>query len=170
MNFGNLSLLCWNVRGLGDPAKCFVAKDTIRASCASIFCIQEMKLNEISFAKFHSFAPAKYIEYAALPSTGSRGGTLTAWTSDYTLNTSYTLTFSTTVILTNNLGFTLMVTNTYGPTSNTFKHELITELRMIACLHDLPWLLLGDFNIIRDTSEYTSTNPKRFAWHNSTIW
>jgi hypothetical protein len=90
---------------------------------------------------------------------GSRGGVLTAWKEGYTLNTSYTLTFSNTILLTNNLGFSFMVTNVYGPTVNNLKTDFIMELRMIACLHDLPWQLLGDFNITRDLAKSTSTNP-----------
>jgi hypothetical protein len=102
------------------------------------------------------------IPYSTLPYVGSRGGVLTAWKEDYTLNTSYSLTFSNTTLLTNSLnsfGFSFMVTNVYGPTANNLKTDFITELRMIACLHDLPWLLLGDFNILRDPAESTSTNP-----------
>jgi hypothetical protein len=52
-----------------------------------------------------------------------------------------------------------MITNAYGPTSNTLKNDFLTELRMVACLHDVPWILLDDFNIIRETSETTSRNP-----------
>jgi hypothetical protein len=30
---------------------------------------------------------------------------------------------------------------------------------MLACLHDIPWIILGDFNIIRDPGDSNSTNP-----------
>jgi hypothetical protein len=52
-----------------------------------------------------------------------------------------------------------MLINVYGPTSNNLKDDFLTEIRMVACLHDLPWILLGDFNLLRDTSESTSYNP-----------
>jgi hypothetical protein len=52
-----------------------------------------------------------------------------------------------------------MITNVYGPTSNNLKNDFLTELRMVDCLHDVPWILLGDFNIIRTISETTSQNP-----------
>jgi exonuclease III len=159
MNLGNLSLLCWNVRGISDPSKCVVVKDFIRDVHASIICIQETKLSEISLLKFNTITPHEFTEFAIMSVNGSRGGTLIAWTSSYTLNTSYILTFSNTVVLTNNLGTTFMLTNVYGPTSNNLKDDFLTEIRMVACLHDLPWILLGDFNLLRDTSESTSYNP-----------
>jgi hypothetical protein len=56
-----------------------------------------------------------------------------------------------------------MITNVYGPTSNSLKNDFLTELRMIACLHDVPWILLDDFNIIRALSDSTSQNPNTHA-------
>jgi hypothetical protein len=75
------------------------------------------------------------------------------------LNQSYNLMFSNTVVLTNNLGLSFMVTNVYGPVDNDRKNDFLTEMRTIYCLNGLPWLLLGDFNIIRDLSDTTATNP-----------
>jgi exonuclease III len=154
MNVGNLSMLCWNVRGLGDSNKCVVVKDTIKEANTFILCIQETKLSEISFVKFNNIAPPRYTNYSILSANGSRGGgTLTAWSSVYTLNSTYTITFSNTVILTNHMGFTFMITNVYGPTSNNLKNIFILKICTIVCLHDLPWILLGDFNILRDEQE-----------------
>jgi exonuclease III len=137
MNVGNLSVLCWNIRGLGDSNKYVMVNDTIKEANASILYIQEIKLNEISFIKFNTIAPSRYTNYSTLPANGSRGN-LTTWSSAYTLNSTYTLTFSNTVLLTNHLGFTFMITNGYGPTSNNLKNNFILKMRMIACLHDLP--------------------------------
>jgi hypothetical protein len=39
MNIGNLSLLCWNVRGLGNSDKCAVVKETLNDSNVTIFCL-----------------------------------------------------------------------------------------------------------------------------------
>jgi hypothetical protein len=58
-----------------------------------------------------------------------------------------------------------MITNAYGPTSNNLKNDFILEMRTIACLHDLLWILLGDFNILRDPSESTSVNPNTHSMH-----
>jgi exonuclease III len=76
MNLGYFSILCWNVHGLGDPAKCSVVKDVIREVHPSIICIQETKLMDVSLAKFNFFAPHSLSNFTMLPSTGSKGGTI----------------------------------------------------------------------------------------------
>jgi exonuclease III len=52
-----------------------------------------------------------------------------------------------------------MQTNVYGPTQNNLKAQFLNEIRTIACLHDLTWIILGDFNIIRNPNDSSSTNP-----------
>jgi exonuclease III len=52
-----------------------------------------------------------------------------------------------------------MLTNVYGPTQNDLKSSFLTKLRMLACLHDIPWIILGDFNIVHDPGDSNSTNP-----------
>jgi hypothetical protein len=128
MNFGNLTLLCWNVQCLGDPNKCAVVRDTVRDSRASIFCFQETKLSNISLSKFYAFAPSSFSHFSSID-------------------------------VINNKGFQFMITNMYGLTDNDRKCNFLQELRIIACMHDLPWILLDDFNILRDIDETTSNNP-----------
>jgi Endonuclease/Exonuclease/phosphatase family len=111
MNIGKLSILSWNVRSLGDPTKCALVKDTLKSSKATIVCLQETKLNDIYFAKLNSFIPPSHSNYTCTPTSGSwGGGTLTAWNSSLCLHQSYNLTFSTTVVLHNNLGMRYMIT------------------------------------------------------------
>jgi hypothetical protein len=52
-----------------------------------------------------------------------------------------------------------MITSVYGPVDNARKNDFLTKIRTIYCLNDLPWLLLGDFNIIRELSDTTTANP-----------
>jgi hypothetical protein len=88
----------------------------------------------------------------------------TAWATSLSLNQSYNLTFSNMVVLTNNLGLSFMVTNVYGPIENGRKNDFLIEMRKsIYCLNNLPWLLLGDFNIIRDLFDTTATNPNTYS-------
>jgi exonuclease III len=159
MNIGNLSLLCWNVCELDDLTKCAVVKEIIHNSNATVFYLQETKLSDISLTKFHSLAPPLFHHYTYNKANRSRGGTITAWKPSITLNQSYNLTYSTMTVLTNNLKFQFMLTNVYGPTDNTYKTEFLRELCIVACMHDLPWILLGDFNILRDIQDTTSQHP-----------
>jgi hypothetical protein len=52
-----------------------------------------------------------------------------------------------------------MLTNVYGPTGNACKLGFLQEKRIISCMHDLPWNLMEDFNILRDVNDTTSANP-----------
>jgi hypothetical protein len=70
----------------------------------------------------------------------------------------YPLTLLQPYFLNNSLSFAFMVTNVYGPTLGDRKLEFLQELRIIGCMHDLPWVLLGDFNMLRDPDETTVAN------------
>jgi exonuclease III len=152
-----------------------LVEDTLKQSKAIILCLQETKLNDISFTKLNSIVPPSHSNHTYIPGNGSQGGTLTAWVPSLNLNQSYNLTFSNTVILTNTLGMSFMITSVYGPVDNARKNDFLTKIRTIYCLNDLPWflmkirtiyclndlpwLLLGDFNIIRELSDTTAANP-----------
>jgi exonuclease III len=163
MNLGNLSILSWNVRGLDDQNKCSLVKDTVRAAKASIACFQETKLEVISYVKLVTFVPPSLFTYSFLPSIGTKGGALTTWNSNYTLTQTYTLTYSVTILLTNTMDFQFMLSNVYGPIDTTHKADFLNEIRLIACLHDTPWILIGDFNILRAPHETTATDPNNHS-------
>lgn len=48
-----------------------------------------------------------------------------------------------------NSGGIILVTNVYGPSTNDFKPAFIYELRFLANLVHSPWMLGGDFNLVR---------------------
>jgi exonuclease III len=55
-------------------------------------------------------------------------------------------------------GFTFAIINVYGPNNPTQKIDFIRELRYVREQITLPWLLDGDFNLIRSPNETTSNN------------
>jgi hypothetical protein len=73
MNLGSLSILCWNVRGLGDQNKCLLVKDTVRAAKTSIIYFQETKLDAIFYVKLLTIVPPSLFNYSFLPFNGTRG-------------------------------------------------------------------------------------------------
>jgi hypothetical protein len=46
-------------------------------------------------------------------------------------------------------GKRVLITNVYGPSREEEKRDFITELRSLAVQISHPWILLGDFNLIR---------------------
>ena len=112
-----ISILDWNVRGLGLPDKCSEIKRTISSISPTVVCLQESKLESISSFKSATFLPPRLQSFRFLPSVGASGGIVTAWSNDeFSLTStklgslSLTTTFS---FATDSLSFT--VTNAYGP-------------------------------------------------------
>jgi exonuclease III len=52
-----------------------------------------------------------------------------------------------------------MLTNVYGPTNNAYKNDFLQEINIISCMHNVPWILMGDFNILRAATNTTLANP-----------
>lgn len=55
-------------------------------------------------------------------------------------------------------GSLFVVTNVYGPSTDEYKQEFIGELRNIASLVQHPWILGGDFNLVRWMIDRSSNN------------
>src|ERR1039457_7122972 len=49
-----------------------------------------------------------------------------------------------------------MCTGVYGPQDDPSKREFLAELRAIRTRNDLPWIILGDFNLLRSAEDTTA--------------
>ena len=74
-----LSVLSWNVRGLGDADKCRVVRDLIQSLKLDIVCLQETKLRAVDERRARAFLPPNLSLFRCVDASGSRGGILTAW-------------------------------------------------------------------------------------------
>lgn len=63
-NARSINIVSWNVRGLNDPDKCSIVKDTLATGAASIICLQETKLNRTNDAKTRAFLPPRFTNYS----------------------------------------------------------------------------------------------------------
>ena len=61
-NVRTLSVMSWNVRGLDDPDKCKVVRDSIQAAGPAVACLQESKLQDITNFKAKTFLTFKLSE------------------------------------------------------------------------------------------------------------
>lgn len=69
----SISILSWNVRGLGEPDKCKLVSATISSVRPVLIMLQETKLANIDALKARSFLPAFLDCYHFIGSYGSRG-------------------------------------------------------------------------------------------------
>lgn len=121
-------ILCWNVRGLGDPVKCSVVRSAIVDAAPRLLLLQETKLTSPSPVKLRSFLPA------CLDAAGASGGILTAWDpAFFSLAGSSSGRFSLTVHLDSAVDdLSVSITNVYGPCVGELRDEFLLELEGIA--------------------------------------
>ena len=155
-----LTIVSWNVRGLGEDEKCIAVRDTLVTCHPTVACIQETKLSAISPPKFRSFLPANLGGHCFLAADGSRGGVTTTWDdSQLTLLSADIRSFSVTTTLTAALSdLTFTLTNVYAPSDHQQTPEFLDELREIAGIVTGPWIIAGDFNLIRTPDEKNNDN------------
>jgi len=151
----NLSVLSWNVRGLGDDGKCKIVRDTLSARNITIACIQETKLRSVSPAKASFFLPPNLSNFHCVDAAGTRGGILTAWddralamTSFITRRHSLTLFF-----MSRASDATFAVTNVYAPADHHDSQHFLEDWIEVASHVDSNWLVAGDFNLTRNADE-----------------
>ncbi|KAG2577768.1 hypothetical protein PVAP13_6NG174203, partial [Panicum virgatum] len=157
----NFVVVSWNVRGLGDPDKCAVVKDALVASTPSVICLQETKLSDLKCFKTHSFLPPHFtnsIQYVR--AAGSRGGILTAWdtnlfTLDSFISRRHTLTTALSAAASDQR---LTVTNVYAPADHHDSKNFLEDLLELQPQIFGPWILTGDFNLIRCAADKSTGN------------
>lgn len=113
--------------------------------------LQETKCNRIDFAYIVRFLPSFFDHNIAYNlAINSAGGIIIAWKHSYQLVNSWSTRHTLPVQLkqtgTNEI-FT--VCNAYGPTVEGLKEGFVQELRLCAAQNIYPWILAGDFNLVR---------------------
>lgn len=134
-----ISILNWNVRGLGDTNKCTVIKDVTTDNNSDLICFQETKLCECSIFEIRRVYPSKVRHFISLNAEGTRGGILLAWSNVDTQLDSFILNYSMAVILKRD-ELTFMCTEVYGPQEDSQKRLFLVELACIRATNNLPWL------------------------------
>lgn len=141
----------WNVRGLGDVVKCGDVLTELLSSNPCLVLVQETKLSELSDRKKYTFLPRHLNSSIHSTTHGSSGGILTAWTDAiFTCVNSCSTPNSVSIHLASTLdNSSSFVTNVYDPSSPDLRLGFLNELSSIAAPPSTPWLIVGDFNMIR---------------------
>ena len=75
----NPQILCWNVRGLNNPAKRKVVREFFASLRVNVVCLQETKLDTVDqFLVLQCIGPS-FDSFSYLPAVETRGGILLAW-------------------------------------------------------------------------------------------
>lgn len=91
---------------------------------------------------------------------GSSGGLVTAWSSNFFTDAACSSSsFTSTVVLRSTTSdFQFAVTNVYGPADHALADQFLDDLAQVAALVTDLWILIGDFNLTRCSSEKNTPN------------
>jgi hypothetical protein len=155
----NPELLCWNPRGLNDPAKRDSVREVVDSLRVNLVCFQETKMAVIdSFIVNQCLGPS-FDGFDYLPAEETRGGILLAWNSDVVAVSSISHdTYSITGEVHTRGGEAWWLTVVYGPQQEAEKRQFLTELSVRRSLCPGAWLVIGDFNMILHASEKNNSN------------
>lgn len=133
----------------------------IQKTKPQIFCLQETKLHAIDgFLAMEFLGPKFSSNFEYLSADDTRGGVLIAWDQDFVSGgavdcKSYCLSVEITLRQTNT-AFT--ITAVYGPTNHAEKDDFLVELIASQPAVAVPWICLGDFNLICEARDKNNTN------------
>ncbi|GMI73679.1 hypothetical protein HRI_001037200 [Hibiscus trionum] len=151
----NLSILTWNVRGLGSSERIRMVRNLIKEKKPKLIFLQETKLANFTPATLRRLGCSKDMSSVFAPALGSAGGLLVAWESDFILNPSHIVTnryiavFGNLAQLSCKIGFL----NIYGPSIDTEKQSFFEDLKSFMVGQEVIWCLGGDFNVFLNMEE-----------------
>ncbi|KAM3252928.1 hypothetical protein P3L10_006998 [Capsicum annuum] len=160
-----IKLISWNVRGLKEQGKRRVVQSLIQEWKANIVYLQETKLEGNVHELIKQIWAGRWIKYACLEASGTRGGILLLWDSRiwegeilqvgaYTLSCKFKAQFC---------NFECHITGVYAPSSKVERRLVWEELADVRGLFDGPWAICGDFNVCRFPSEKRDWNKRNSA-------
>lgn len=152
------NFVTWNVRGVVAEDKLRALRRVVRKHKPLIVTVQETKKEFLS-EKLINFMWGKGDKgWIELPSKGLSRGVVVLWDAsrlellDYHIG-AYTITLLCKCFDT---GEVWAFTGLYGPTKQSEKALFWEELDTTGRLWDCPWLIAGDFNVVRQKSERSS--------------
>ncbi|KAK1292074.1 hypothetical protein QJS10_CPB17g00140 [Acorus calamus] len=146
-----LKCLSWNIRGLHDPSKKRAVAEQIKKNKINVCCLQETKMEGLDVAMLCDIGGGTIDQMVCKAAVGASGGILTSWDSSrWKLVDQSIGSFSISVMLcdiTNDCKWIL--SNVYGPHDEEARERLWEELTDIKSRWNVPWCILGDFNVTR---------------------
>ncbi|XP_071712577.1 uncharacterized protein [Rutidosis leptorrhynchoides] len=150
-----MNILSLNIRGIGQDDR----KDWIQKLCRQekpqVLALQETKCGEIEDKVIENFWGSENFKYIQKHAVGFSGGMLLVWNTDvFNVNQAIEGEFFLTIKgHWKGIDEEIAFVNVYGP-HNTAKKKLMWEsLENLLNFKDMPWLLCGDFNEVRDLDE-----------------
>jgi len=150
-----MKLTTWNIRGLGRKRKQRNPSNRIKEEKPDMVFIQETKCSIDKIREIHSKWLIMY-EYIEFKVDNTSGGILTLWNPQKLgiLDVEASRNYLSMVIQPLGDKEVYLITNVYGPQKLEGKLKLLSSLEELRERYlVMPWIVEGDFNMIRSLSE-----------------
>ena len=150
-----MKLPTWNIRGLGSKRKQRNLSNRMKVENLDMIFIQETKCSIKKIREIHSKWLIKY-EYLEVKVEKVARGILTPWNPQKLgiLDAEASRNYISVVIQPLGDKEVYFLTNVYGPQKLEDKLKILTSLEELRGRHlSIPWILGGDFNMIRSLTE-----------------
>ena len=151
----NLKIVTWNARGLNDGSKRLRVRNLIKRWRVDLVCFQETKLNVVSRGLIGSLWGGRHVDWLFVGSQGASGGILLIWDKRYMQRVDEALgNFSVSCKFRMvSTGVEWAFSGVYGPHNSADRGLLWEELSGVHGWWEVPWVVGGDFNVVRYPSE-----------------
>ena len=148
------NVLSWNIIGINSDKKLLALRNATDSSGCAIICIHGTKRESFYLAFAKTFCPKRFDKFVFAPSSGASGGIITIWNSSiFTGSPWYVSPFSIGIsFVSTQSAVTWNLVNVYGPCAGQKRINFTSWLFDLHIPDDETWLLLGDFNFIRSTT------------------
>jgi hypothetical protein len=163
----NLKICSWNVRGLNDNNKRLQVRYLLKSWKADIVCLQETKLDLIDRKIVRSLWGIPHVDWVYLGSVGASGGIILMWDRRVVEKLDAAVGhFSVSCKFRNVLDHKEWAfSGVYGPNSGRERPVLWEELAGVDSWWSVPWVIGGDFNVVRSPSERLGARHYTNAMH-----
>ena len=149
-----MRLLSWNFQGLGNPWTGRSLRNIVGEQALTVCFLMETRLDKEGFEKLYGELPFPNKIIVKQPDQG--GGLALIWKNDVRLELKNFTANHIMVRVLEDGGFTWWLTCFYGWPEATQKHKSWELLSHLKSFTEGPWLCIGDFNAILQSSEKLS--------------
>jgi exonuclease III len=148
-------IIVWNVRGLNAFKKRLRIRGLLKEWKADIVCLFETKMEVITREMVRSLWGGQHVDWMYKGANGASGGILLLWDRRVVEKIDECMGSYTVACMFQNVEdqFVWALGGVYGPNLDVERRILWEELAGVMSLWEIPWVIGGDFNIVRFPSE-----------------
>lgn len=136
----NQAVVVWNVCGINSPTKRNAIKSVISSSSASVVCLQETKVQDMTLMLVQQCLGVEFDVFYYVHVIGTSGGVLLACkSSSVMMSNPHISTYAVTTWLQVSDSTRWWFTGVYGPQRDSEKVAFLHQIREIWDLHAGPW-------------------------------